>query len=151
MTTRKTKTTTRTSRTKTDPLGRKAGHLDARLDQLGSVIVAFSGGVDSAYLYTRGGDGPTTAFRARMYAPTAGIPEDPATGSATAILARARAEAGRTLAAADEERSRVRNLLTGALASLDPVASIEAAGPAGTSSTDLVGDLSSRLQETDTE
>jgi len=45
-------------------------------------------GVDSAYLYTRGGDGPTAAFRARMYAPTAGIPEDPATGSATAILAR---------------------------------------------------------------
>lgn len=45
-------------------------------------------GVDSAYLYTRGGDGPKTAFRARMYSPTAGIPEDPATGSATAILAR---------------------------------------------------------------
>ena len=71
------------------------------------------------------------------------------------ILTRARAEAGRTLAAADEERSRVRNLLTGALASLDPVASIEAADPAGTavaaSSADLVGDLSSRLQETDTE
>ena len=70
------------------------------------------------------------------------------------ILARARAEAGRTLAAADEERSRVRNLLTGALASLDPVAPIEAAGPAGTAvaapSADLVGDLSSRLQETDT-
>lgn len=40
-----------------------------------------------AYLYTRGGDAPRTAFRARMYAPTAGIPEDPATGSATAILA----------------------------------------------------------------
>lgn len=44
-------------------------------------------GVDSAYLYTRGGDGPKTAFRARMYSPTAGIPEDPATGSATALLA----------------------------------------------------------------
>ncbi len=44
-------------------------------------------GVDMAYLYTRGGDGPKTDFRSRMYAPTAGIPEDPATGSATAILA----------------------------------------------------------------
>ena len=48
-TTRK-KTTTRTSRTKIDPLGRKAGDLDARLSQLESLIVAFSGGVDSAYL-----------------------------------------------------------------------------------------------------
>jgi trans-2,3-dihydro-3-hydroxyanthranilate isomerase len=44
-------------------------------------------GVDSAYLYVRGGDGPNTAFRSRMYSPTAGIPEDPATGSATALLA----------------------------------------------------------------
>ena len=44
-------------------------------------------GVDSAYLYTRGGDHPQTAYRARMYSPTAGIPEDPATGSATALLA----------------------------------------------------------------
>ncbi len=44
-------------------------------------------GVDSAYVYTRGGDGLKTAFRARMFSPTAGIPEDPATGSATALLA----------------------------------------------------------------
>ncbi len=43
--------------------------------------------VDAAYLYTRGGDGPKTNFRARMYSPTGGIPEDPATGSATALLA----------------------------------------------------------------
>lgn len=41
-------------------------------------------GVDSAYLYTRGTE---TDFRARMFSPGAGIPEDPATGSATAILA----------------------------------------------------------------
>ena len=41
--------------------------------------------VDSAYLYTPGGDG--TDYQARMFSPTAGIPEDPATGSATAILA----------------------------------------------------------------
>jgi trans-2,3-dihydro-3-hydroxyanthranilate isomerase len=44
-------------------------------------------GVDAAYVYTRGGDGAATAFRARMYAPTGGIAEDPATGSATALLA----------------------------------------------------------------
>jgi trans-2,3-dihydro-3-hydroxyanthranilate isomerase len=44
-------------------------------------------GSDMAYLYTPGGDAPDTQFRARMFAPTGGIPEDPATGSATAILA----------------------------------------------------------------
>jgi len=46
--------------------------------------VMAAAGVDSAYLYTPGAD---CAFRARMFSPTAGIPEDPATGSATAILA----------------------------------------------------------------
>jgi trans-2,3-dihydro-3-hydroxyanthranilate isomerase len=44
-------------------------------------------GVDAAYVYTRGGNGAGTSFRARMYSPTGGIPEDPATGSATALLA----------------------------------------------------------------
>jgi trans-2,3-dihydro-3-hydroxyanthranilate isomerase len=39
--------------------------------------------VDSAYLYTAADDG----CRARMFSPGAGIPEDPATGSASAILA----------------------------------------------------------------
>ncbi len=43
-----------------------------------------SAGVDSAYLYT---PGRTSDFQARMFSPGAGIPEDPATGSATAILA----------------------------------------------------------------
>ncbi len=42
-----------------------------------------AGGVDSAWLYAREGQG----FRARMFSPGAGIPEDPATGSATAIFA----------------------------------------------------------------
>ncbi|EEW23690.1 PhzF family phenazine biosynthesis protein [Rhodobacter ferrooxidans] len=41
-------------------------------------------GVDSAYLYT---PGVGCDFEARMFSPGAGIPEDPATGSATAILA----------------------------------------------------------------
>jgi len=40
--------------------------------------------VDSAYLYSPAGQG---RFDARMFSPTAGIPEDPATGSASAILA----------------------------------------------------------------
>lgn len=40
--------------------------------------------VDSAYLYCADGQG---GFAARMFSPTAGIPEDPATGSASAILA----------------------------------------------------------------
>jgi trans-2,3-dihydro-3-hydroxyanthranilate isomerase len=41
-------------------------------------------GVDSMYLYTAGQE---CDYRARMFSPTAGIPEDPATGSASAILA----------------------------------------------------------------
>jgi len=44
------------------------------------------GGVDAAYLYAPGA-GAGVDLRARMFAPTAGIPEDAATGSATAILA----------------------------------------------------------------
>jgi trans-2,3-dihydro-3-hydroxyanthranilate isomerase len=43
-------------------------------------------GVDSAYLYTPE-EVPGWDFRARMFSPGTGIPEDPATGSATAILA----------------------------------------------------------------
>ncbi len=44
-------------------------------------------GVDNAYVYALGGDNAKTGFRSRMFAPTGGIPEDPATGSATALLA----------------------------------------------------------------
>ena len=51
------------------------------------LVKPMGNGVDAAYLYTRGGDGPNASFRARMYSPTGGIPEDPATGSATALLA----------------------------------------------------------------
>ncbi|MEM8581658.1 MAG: PhzF family phenazine biosynthesis protein [Pseudomonadota bacterium] len=47
--------------------------------------------VDSAYLYCRGDQ---EGFEARMFAPTAGIPEDPATGSASAILAEQLLRAG---------------------------------------------------------
>lgn len=52
-----------------------------------TMVAAAKAGVDAAYLYTPGGDDPRTDYRARMYAPGDGIPEDPATGSATAILA----------------------------------------------------------------
>lgn len=43
-----------------------------------------SGGVDSAYVYAPGANAD---YQARMFSPTTGIPEDPATGSASAILA----------------------------------------------------------------
>lgn len=43
-----------------------------------------AGGVDSMYLYA---PGVGCDYRARMFSPGAGIPEDPATGSASAILA----------------------------------------------------------------
>jgi trans-2,3-dihydro-3-hydroxyanthranilate isomerase len=52
-----------------------------------SAIIAATADLDGAYLYTRGGEDPATSFRARMYAPTGGIPEDPATGSATVQMA----------------------------------------------------------------
>src|SRR5262249_39241056 len=48
----------------------------------------YDGALDAAYVYTRGGENKNTSFRARMFAPGGGIPEDPATGSATALLAR---------------------------------------------------------------
>ena len=53
-----------------------------------------SAGVDSAYVYTAGGDAPETDYRARMFSPTAGVPEDPATGSATALLSAQLLKAG---------------------------------------------------------
>lgn len=49
-------------------------------------VMTDKAGADNAYLYTRGGEAQETSFRARMFAPAAGIPEDPATGSASAIL-----------------------------------------------------------------
>jgi trans-2,3-dihydro-3-hydroxyanthranilate isomerase len=51
------------------------------------LLAPLGGSTDAAYIYTRGGDGPNASYRARMYAPSGGIPEDPATGSATALLA----------------------------------------------------------------
>jgi trans-2,3-dihydro-3-hydroxyanthranilate isomerase len=50
-------------------------------------MLAPLGHMHAGYLYTRGGSHTDTQFRARMYDPGGGIPEDPATGSATALLA----------------------------------------------------------------
>lgn len=66
------------------PVGSLAVLGQARAMQPHWDAVMEAAGVDSAYLYTPGAE---CDFRARMFSPTAGIPEDPATGSATAILA----------------------------------------------------------------
>ena len=42
--------------------------------------------VIGVYLYTEGGEAPDAAYHARMFAPDAGVFEDPATGSAAAAL-----------------------------------------------------------------
>ena len=70
------------------------------------------------------------------------------------LLVKARAQADRVRASTDEERRRVRNLLTGALASLDTVGSGETRScrrRVGASSDDLAGDLSALLQATATD
>jgi trans-2,3-dihydro-3-hydroxyanthranilate isomerase len=50
-------------------------------------MLAPLGHLQAAYIYTRGGSSSAIDFRARMYDPSGGIAEDPATGSATALLA----------------------------------------------------------------
>jgi trans-2,3-dihydro-3-hydroxyanthranilate isomerase len=68
----------------------------ASLDALGrsrpsgafDTVLAGAGARPAAFLYARSGDG----FRARMFAPSMGVYEDPATGSAVACLAGAIAE-----------------------------------------------------------
>ena len=66
------------------PVASLAALAKARAMQPQWDAVMAAAGVDCAYLYTPGG---ACDFRARMFSPTAGIPEDTATGSATAILA----------------------------------------------------------------
>jgi trans-2,3-dihydro-3-hydroxyanthranilate isomerase len=43
-------------------------------------------GTSSAYIYAAGGASLDTSYRARLYAPADGMPEDPATGSAAATM-----------------------------------------------------------------
>lgn len=69
------------------PLKSREALARARVIEPGWSDLFASLGTRMAYMYTRGGEGAETAFRARAYAPLDGIPEDPATGSATAILA----------------------------------------------------------------
>ena len=59
----------------------------ARAKPSGDAIAAMSDacGTWSVYAYTTGSNGAD--YRSRMFAPLGGIPEDPATGSATALLA----------------------------------------------------------------
>ena len=69
------------------PLGTRAALSRARVIEPHWSELFAPLGTRMAYMYTRGGDDAQTAYRARAYAPLDGIPEDPATGSATAILA----------------------------------------------------------------
>jgi trans-2,3-dihydro-3-hydroxyanthranilate isomerase len=65
------------------PLADLAALAAARPVEPGWSAAMAAGGVSMAFLYTPFGGG----YRARMFAPGAGVPEDPATGSACAILA----------------------------------------------------------------
>ncbi|CTQ48435.1 PhzF family phenazine biosynthesis protein [Jannaschia donghaensis] len=62
------------------PVRSHAALIRARPQEPAWSILMETAGVDSAWLYT-------PDLKARMFSPTAGIPEDPATGSAAAILA----------------------------------------------------------------
>lgn len=69
------------------PLASRSALARSRVNDSIWPAMAHGLGTDQVYVYTRGGDHSRTSFRARMYAPTALTPEDPATGSATALLA----------------------------------------------------------------
>ncbi len=57
----------------------------ARLDSVRPAAAPEEG--DGLYLYAPDPEGSSLAFRARMFAPRMGVPEDPATGSAAAAFA----------------------------------------------------------------
>ncbi|MCX7299390.1 MAG: PhzF family phenazine biosynthesis protein [Rhodobacterales bacterium] len=66
------------------PLADRAALAAARLSEPACSALAAQAGTAMFYLYT---PGTGTDFQARMFSPGSGVPEDPATGSATAILA----------------------------------------------------------------
>lgn len=57
----------------------------AKVDGAGWEKLALAG-VVGVLLYADGGDAPDATYHVRMFAPDAGVPEDPATGSAAAAL-----------------------------------------------------------------
>lgn len=66
---------------------RDAGAL-SRAKPMNSHWAAGNGfGFDGAFVYTRAAAGDAVDFKARMFAPAMGVPEDPATGSAVAAFA----------------------------------------------------------------
>ena len=58
----------------------------ARVDTAAWKGLAAGKGWVGAFVYTPGGESRDTAFRARMFGPDFGVPEDPATGSAAATF-----------------------------------------------------------------
>jgi trans-2,3-dihydro-3-hydroxyanthranilate isomerase len=60
------------------------GHCAPRLDVFKTHLPVET--TDGLYLYARSGEGPEIGIRSRMFAPLHGIVEDPATGSAAAML-----------------------------------------------------------------
>ena len=73
-----------------------------------------------------------------------------AEAEAEEILAGARAQADRVVTSVEDERARMRELLSGALASLEAEVSTHVDGADMTASEDLVSDLATRLQESTT-
>jgi trans-2,3-dihydro-3-hydroxyanthranilate isomerase len=66
---------------------------NAKLDAAAAERLDFAG-VIGVLLYAEGGDRPDTDYHVRMFAPEAGVAEDPATGSAAAALPGQLARAG---------------------------------------------------------
>jgi trans-2,3-dihydro-3-hydroxyanthranilate isomerase len=66
------------------PLSDRTALAAARPSEPACSLLAAQAGTAMFYLYT---PGTATDFQARMFSPGSGVPEDPATGSATAILA----------------------------------------------------------------
>lgn len=76
------------------PVASRAALAKAKPSEPGWSALERKAGTIGAYLYASGEDAFDASFRARMFAPSGGVPEDPATGSATAVLAAQLLESG---------------------------------------------------------